>query len=207
MANTSAAIGFSPVRNLAGASWNQQTNIYVIPSTDGSAYYLGDVVKSAANADANGVPAVQKAAGTDTVRGVIVGVSPTLYNPVSLQGTALALEQVSIPATKTHDYYVYVVDDPDALFECQDDGGGSATVATIKTYANKNCTFTVATPATATAPISASVLNFTTAPTTTSSLNVKLMGLVQRPGNTVAVGARWIVKFNQHELMGGTTAI
>ena len=55
--------GFSPVRQLGASDYNGAVNLYYIPQSDASAYYPGDAVKSAANGDANGVPAVQKAAG------------------------------------------------------------------------------------------------------------------------------------------------
>ena len=76
MANVNAPFGLRPTKTINGASWNDQGNLYHIPAGDTSAYYIGDVVKSAANADANGVPDVAKALGTDVLRGVIVGVLP-----------------------------------------------------------------------------------------------------------------------------------
>ena len=73
MANVNAPHGFEPVMNGDGSPWNQQANTYYIPAADGNAYNIGDVVKSAAGADANGVQQIVKAAAGNTVRGVIVG--------------------------------------------------------------------------------------------------------------------------------------
>ena len=81
--------GFVPSRYLNGAAWNGACNMYVIPAADINQFRVGDAVKSAANGDANGIPAVTKALGTDTVRGVIIGVLLANPNNPSLVGTVL----------------------------------------------------------------------------------------------------------------------
>ena len=45
MANTSRISGFRPVKHSTGAPYNGQANLYYFPSTDGTAAYVGDVVK------------------------------------------------------------------------------------------------------------------------------------------------------------------
>jgi len=202
MANVNAPFGLRPVKTINGASWNDQGNLYHIPAGDTSAYYIGDVVKSAANADANGVPDVAKAAGTDVLRGVIVGVLASVPYGTSLQGATLDLANTFIPATKTRDYYVMVNDDPETVFECQGDATATNQVAA---NSNKNASLTITAP---TAPgqwsntvISSSTIN------TTNTLNMKLMGLAQKPNNAFGAYARWLVKINLHELAGGTAGI
>lgn len=199
MANLNAPKGFVPSRYLNGAQWNGGGNLYCIPSTDGSQYGVGDAVKTVAGSDANGLPYVTKAAGTDTVRGVIVGVLVANPNNPSLVGTNLDLTIQNIPATKAKAYYVIVVDDPQVVFEVQDDGLNALT----STAANKNASFTVANP-TSPQQNSASVLA-TGSVAGTSTLNLKLLGLVQRPDNAFGVNAKWLVIFNQHELRGNST--
>lgn len=191
MANQNRPKGLVPVRHKNGSPWNQQTTRYYIPSTDTNAYYFGDLVKSAADADADGVPQVVKAAAGDTVRGVIVGTTVTGDN----------LDILNIPATKTRDYYVYVVDDPSVVFELQDDGAATLTAAA----ANKNANFKVAVP-TAPANQSATTLDSTT-PNTTQALPLRILGL--RPNQNTPFGAYsvWYVMINQHELMGNTAGV
>lgn len=201
MPNLNAPRGFVPSRYLNGASWNGQTNLYYIPAADGSAYAPGDVVKSAAVSDANGVMGIQKAAGTDVVRGVIVGFMVAAPYGVNLQAPALDLSIQTVPAAKSRAYYALVVDDPSVIFEVQDDGLSALTAAAV----NKNASFTVANPA-GIAQNSASVLN-TASVATTNTLNLKIMGLVQRDDNAFGVNAKWLVKFNLHELLGGTTGV
>ena len=202
MANVNAPMGLRPVKSINGASWNEQGNLYHIPAGDTSAYYIGDVVKSAANSDANGVPDVAKAAGTDTLRGVIVGVLPSQPYGTSLQGATLDLANTFIPATKTRDYYVMVVDDPETIFEVQGDATATNQIAA---NSNKNASLTVTAP-TAPGQWSNTVINSSTI-ATTNTLNIRLVGLVQKPNNAFGAYARWLVKINLHEFMGGTAGI
>lgn len=201
MANLIAPRGFVPSRYLNGAAWNGAANMYYVPSTDGTQLNPGDPVKSAATADANGIPAVTKAAGTDTVRGVMIGVLAANPGAPSLVGTTLDLSIQNIPATKARDYYILVVDDPQVLFEVQDDGLAALTA----TSANKNASFTVANP-TAPQQNSASVLATGTV-ATTNTLNLKIVGLAQRADNAFGVNAKWLVKWNAHELLGLTAGV
>lgn len=201
MANKIGPRGFTPSRYLNGAAWNGATNTYFIPSTDGSMFSQGDPVKAAAGGDAFGVPAVAKAAGTDPVRGVIVGILPVAPNEASLQATALDLTTQNIPAVKLKGYYVLVCDDPNVLFEVQDDGLAALTA----TACNKNASFTVANPV-APQQVSQSVLATGTIGVV-NTLNLKIMGLVQRPGNEYGINAKWLVKFNLHELSGAAVGI
>lgn len=215
MANTNKPFGFSPWRMVSGAPWNQQVNVYYIPSTDTNSYFIGDPVKSLALMDANGVPGVVKAAGTDTVRGVIVGILPVFPGPVtSLVGTSLALEQTAILTTtgKTQDYYVLVADDPAIIFKAQMDNGTITSSAALNTIGNKNCSYTVnsaTSGAFSNAVLGAATVN------TTNTLNVKLMGLINDPTTNSGVSMTgttgqfsvWSCKFNEHELLGATAGI
>jgi hypothetical protein len=114
MANTNRPFGFSPWRFRNGSAWNGQANVYYIPSTDSTNYFIGDPVKSAAGMDANGVPACIIAGGTDTVRGVIVGFLSAPPS-ASLVGSALSLETVRAPASTVR--YALVADSPDIIFK------------------------------------------------------------------------------------------
>ncbi len=201
MANVSQLRGFVPSRYLNGAAWNCAANLYYIPSTDGTIISPGDAVKSVALSDANGVMGIQKAAGTDTVRGVVIAILPAPPYLPSFLGSNIDLTVQNTPATKTKAYYALVVDDPNVLFELQDDGLSALTATSV----NKNTIFTVANP-TSPSTNSASVLT-TGSVNTTNTLNLKMMGLIQRDDNAFGVNAKWLVKFNLHELLGGTTAI
>lgn len=198
MANVNAPMGFSPIIYGGGAASNQQVRTYYIPSSDTSAYYIGDVVKTTAGSNATGIPAVEKCASGNTPRGVIVGVVNPNPGGTSLQGVSLDLSITGIPATKSTDYYVLVNDDPRQVYEIQGDG-----TTFVTTDANKNASYTVAAPSLAN-QLSATVL---TAPATTSSLPLKILGFQQITNNALGPYSRFIVQFNQHELATGTAGV
>lgn len=200
MANANRPNGLSPIGNFQGGSWNQQGRMYCIPSTDStSTYAIGDIVKTAGSSDANGVPFVTKAATSDVPLGIIIGIRQA--DPgVSLVGVTLDLANNFVPKTKARNYYVYVVDDPMVLFEVQFDS-----TAIAVTDLHKNAALTITADQTATlapyAPFSSTVV---TAPATTNTLPIRLLGAVQRPDNTVGAYVRVVAKFNTHEFGVGT---
>lgn len=202
MANAIGPKGFVPSRYMNGSAYNGASNMYVVLAAEANQINIGDTVKSAANGDANGIPAVTKITnGTDTCRGVVVGILVANPNNPSLVGTTLDLTVQNIPATKAKDYYVLVADDPNILFELEDDGAAALTA----TSCNKNASYTVTNP-TAPAQNSASVLA-TASVATTSTLPLKLVGLAQRPDNAFGAYANWLVRFNTHELAGSTAGV
>ena len=201
MANTNKPFGLAPVRSISG-TWSQQVTRYYIYSSDGSAYYIGDAVISAAQGDANGTSGIAKATGAQKLRGVIVGFEPANQNGVSIAGPALALENTSIPASKARAYYAYVVDDPGVVFSIQGDATATNQVAT---NSNKNFSLTI-TAGASTVSASGTVVDSSSI-NTTDSLNMKAMGLLQVPNNAYGAYAIWQCKVNLHELLGGSTAI
>lgn len=202
MSNLVGPRGFVPSRYLNGAPWSGAANMYYIPSSDTNQYNVGDAVKSAAGGDTNGIPQVAKITnGTDTARGIVIGCLAAIPNNPSLVGTNLDLTIQNIPATKTKAYYVLVVDDPHVLFEIQDDGLSALTAAAC----NKNASYTVTNP---TAPQQNSATVLTTASVAvTQGLSLKIIGLVQKPNNSIGAYANWLVMLNQHELMGNTAGV
>lgn len=202
MANVNRPNGFSPVGLLSGASWNEQGRLYAIATDASNTYAIGDVVMSAQSADADGVPFVQKWGGATTTSalplGIIVGIR--VADPgVSLVGSSLSLEKAYIgKSAGTH--YVYVVDDPNILFEAQFD---STAIAAANLHQNAAVTITADQTSTLSpsAPYSNMVL---TGPATTATLPVRVLGLIQRPDNAVGAYARVLCKWNFHEF--GVTA-
>jgi hypothetical protein len=122
---------------------------------------------------------------------------------VSIQGTPLSLETTSIPATKTHIYYVMVDDDPSTIFCMQDDGitTGKIVVASC----NLNFSMTITAGATTSSDSGTVILSSSFA--TTSSLNMKAMGLLQIPGNGFSAYAKWVCRINEHELGQPTAGV
>lgn len=85
---------------------------YYIPSTDGTALYQGDVVEKVNALDPLGEVGVITAAATgDILLGVVVGFRPDASLPYTGQYRAASTNR-----------YVLVCDDPDAIYEAQEDG-------------------------------------------------------------------------------------
>ena len=206
MANTNQPFGFTPIGSLTGANWSGKTNVYYIPAADTSIMSIGDPVKIVASngttslgGDANGIPQAVKAAGTDTMRGVITGFLLTNPNNVTLQGTILDNTIINLPATKTRDYYALVSDDPTTLYVVQGDGTATNQVAAS---CNLNASFTVTNP-TSPSMRSASVLTSSSF-LAANTLNWRIMGLYQDANNGFGAYARWVVRMNLHDSAAGT---
>lgn len=192
MANVDRVNGAAPVKHLNGSPYNGQVNQYFIPSSDGTAVFVGDFVKLAGSASADGYPTVAKAAAGDASIGVVVGVAPDVTN--------LNTPQYRIASTNR---YVLVADSPDLLFEIQADDVG-ATLAV--TDVGLNAEFIDAGGSTVTGASGVELDTSTKA--TTATLGLKIRGIINRPGNEIGVvNQKVLVSINKHQLGDGTGAV
>lgn len=192
MANANRPTGLSPVKHISGAPYNGQANLYAILAADTNGYAIGDPVKSAASSAADGTPAVVIAGTTGALRGVIVGIfdqkgGAKVGNPNSTVRPA---------AAQTADWYALVVDDPDTIFQIQEESGGTQLAAddvgdATNLASGSNNGY-----------ISGWILDNATVGTT-NDLQVRLLGLAQVPDNAFGAYAKWLVKINNHELAAG----
>lgn len=201
MANQNRPSGLAPVQYLSGTPWNGGGRVYCIPDTDDTnAYAIGDPVTLAGSSDANGVPTITLAtAGTgNAILGAIVsGAGAMIYG--GAYGVP-ADSPIVIPATKTRAYYVLVADDPNIIFEVQEEATGTALAAAdvglnANLVAGANNGY-----------LSGWQLDRTT-PGTGSTLQVKLMRLAQVQNNAFGDYAKWWVKINNHVFATGVTGI
>jgi hypothetical protein len=194
MANTDGAFGFRPVRYLSGNPWNGAFNWYYIPATDGTATFIGDAVKSAGSGDTLGIyPTVAQAAATNAIRGVVIGFADQPY--MAFDRTNLSRKYR--PASTA--MYAAVIDDPNVIFEIQEDSDGGALAAT---EINNNMDIVVGTGNTTTG-ISAMELDSSDAKTATAQIRV--LGLAPWvEGNEIGEYAKWLVLINEHELKSTT---
>ncbi len=126
MANPNRPSGFSPVGYLNGAAWNGQARMYSIDAAYGTALYIGDPVISGGGADTNGIPNIAIGATTGALRGVIVGLGKfrgLIANPSNLD---ITYRPASDPAV----WYAMVADDPQIIFEVQEESNSTALAAT-----------------------------------------------------------------------------
>lgn len=204
MANTSKIRGFIPVKHVNGSPYNGQSNIYYVPSSDGTALFVGDPVKLAADANAQGIQQVTKATAGAAVLGVIVGVINTKFDPVagSMSGGSVALDTpVYRPASTGQ--YVLVCDSPDVVYEVEAVTGSNASYSFAVADVGQNADLATVAGSTTTGT-SAAALNMATA-AGTATLQWKILGVVQRPDNEITgASTKVLVKINNAQLSAGT---
>lgn len=188
MANTSRVNGFKPVKYMNGAPYNGQCTMYYVPASDNTAIFVGDLVKLGSTPDGSGVRGVTQAAAGDACIGVVVGIVPSMTN--------LDTPQYRAASTAA---YVLVADDPNIIFEAQEDGD---TDPLEMVDAGLNVNFVVGSGSTTTGASGMQIDSNTEA--TGATLPLKLLQPVQRPDNElVSAGqayTRWLVKINNHQL-------
>jgi hypothetical protein len=197
MANVSRPRGLSPVGTLTGAPFNQQGELFAIASDASNTYAIGDVVKLATGADANGIAYVTKmTADADLPMGVIVGIRPA--DPgVSLEGTNIDLAKLYLTLS-SGTRYVYAITDPTVVYEAQAD---TYALADINKNAGANWTANQTTLAQS-SPQSNTTIKASTvlALGTSGSLGLPFMvtGLAARQDNEAGAYAKVNVIFNRH---------
>jgi hypothetical protein len=206
-ANVNKPAGLSPVGTLSGSTWQGKGRVYAIPVSDSTYnYFPGDLVSlvsggSAGGVASNGIPYVSLTAAGAMAVGVIqaIGTNPSgpWINPNNLN-------LIYAPITKTQIYYAYVLDDPNIVYEVQEDGTGTnLTAAVIGRNANilLGAASTAATPSTV---LSQTVMTNSATPAITATLNLKILQLAQRVDNVFVTSPtthgyqKWWVLINNH---------
>jgi len=201
MANTSRISGFRPVKHITGAPYNGQANIYEVPAGETVPVFVGDLVKLSDSAATAGVPAVEAvvAASSQITSGAIVGAVVGVLNAKMdpLDGTmtagSIALDTPQYRAASTKQY-VLVADAPDLVFEAEAD----AAVAAASVGLNVGIGASAHTTPLITGASPMYVYS-TTAPTTTSTLPLQIVGVVKRVDNEInAAYNKVLVRINVH---------
>jgi hypothetical protein len=191
MANKDRPFGLKPVRHLNGSPWNGKTRVYYKDVGETDVLFIGSLVKSAGSADATGKYPTIELAGTDPIRGVVVGFGNTPY----IAADVTDLDRLYSPTTTAN--YVAVVDDPGVIFEAQEDSSTNLTADEI----GLNISPTTESGNTTTGHSTIELDCATEA--TTSTLSLKILGLVDRPDNELGDYAKFEVMVNNHELAQG----
>lgn len=204
MANTSKIRGFQPVKHVNGSPYSGQSNIYATAASDGTALFVGDPVKLAADANAQGIQLVTKATAGAAVLGVVVGVINTKLDPVggTMSGGSIALDTpVYRPASTAQ--YVLVCDAPDVIYEVEAVTGSNASYSFAVADVGQNADLSTVAGSTVTGT-SAAALDMATK-NTTATLQWKILGVVQRPDNEITgANTKVLVKINNAQLSAGT---
>lgn len=183
MANANTKFGLRPVRYLGGAAYTGGGTVYSTASGDGTAMYLGDPVILSGTSqiiDGSTYTDVDQAATGDKIVGVIVAVLPDTRDSLTYRAASTIRR-------------VLVADDPNLLFEIQESAGGTALTAND---IGLNANFVVGSGDTNTGRSGVELDNSTEA--TTNTLDLKIVGLVNRADNAVGENAKWLVRINRH---------
>lgn len=184
MANSDAPSGLRPLRYLSGAPYNGAVNRYYVPASDATAIYIGGLVKPAGSGDANGVMSVTGNVATgDAVLGVCVGID------------ALDRDSAVYRAAST-EAYIFVADDPNLVFEVQEDSVGGAIAATAIGNSCELTGFTGGSTVTGQSTMELDSSDVTASGDGTE--DVVIVGLVPRVNNEIGVNAKWLVRLNNH---------
>jgi hypothetical protein len=198
MANADTPRGLSPVRYQGGACYSGAANMYYFASGDGTAAYVGGLVKLAGSADADGVASVTANITTgDAVIGVIVAIDPS--NGAGANGRDSKLYRVA-----STERYVYVADDPNLIFSVQDDASATLTADSVGNVAD----LTGLTSGSTTTGLSSIEISATTATASSDDTeNVLIVGLERKPDNSIGDNANWLVRLNNHAYIDGNTGV
>ena len=188
MANVNRPQGDVPVGSLGSSSWNGRVSAYLIASGDSTKTHIGDFVKLAGSSgtagtivngqDCAGMATVIKATASDTTLvGAVVGFSPK-QTDLNLSGIYRAASENRI---------AYVSDDPNTIYEMQEDSVDMVGLSTdIITGTGSDTT-----------GISGQMLD--SSDTGTAGGQMKILGLSKRVDNNIGEYAKWLVKINVGE--------
>lgn len=184
MANANTPLGLRPVGNVPGAPYSGSIRSYSVPAGDGTAIMIGDPVKlvgTGQTIDGEPYADVGRAATGDVIVGAVVAVLPVTRE--SLVYRAASTQRI-----------VMVADDPNALFEIQENSGGTAFTAND---VGLNANFIVASGSTVTG--FSGVEADTATEATTNTLDLKLVGIARRQDNAIGANCKWLVRINRHQ--------
>ena len=187
MANPDAAFGFREYNPLGHASTGAIRRYY--HGTAAPAIFIGDAVTTTgtAHTDEFSTPIVEQADADNPLLGVCVGID--VRSPDALASV--------FSETGTADY-VFINVDPNQLYTIQEDSDGGA-LAIEDT--GQNIDLIPGTGSTVTG-ISAMEID-SDASKGTATAQLRLINILEKPGNALGTNAIWVVKLNEHEL-GGT---
>lgn len=197
MANPNMAAGLIPVRMRNGSVFTSAMRCYYVPATYATALYPGDpVIGVTASADASGVQTVQRASagGGAYMLGAMVAVCNGPNGEIPVTRDLPVYHQASTAG------YIMVADDPDTLFEIQEDGiGGAMGTGAI----GRNADIIAGTGSTVTGK-SGFLLDSSTL-ATTNTLQLRVIDTVKRLDNDPTLTlAKWLVSINLHSQLNLT---
>ena len=198
MANTSRINGFKPVKHLNGSPYNGQANLYEVPAGEAVPVFVGDLVKLSDSAATSLYPAVEAVVGASAqiaagpILGAVVGIVNVKTDPTSgiLSTGSISLDTpVYRPASTKQ--FVLVCDNTDVVYEAEADASVAAASIGLNVgvgaSAHTNPLLNGASPM---------YVYSTTAPDTTSTRPLQILGIVNRPDNEIGANSKVLVRIN-----------
>ena len=198
MANTSRVNGFKPVKHLNGSPYNGQANLYEVPAGEAVPVFVGDLVKLSDQAATSLYPAVEAVVGASAqiaagpILGAVVGIVNSKFDPVAgaLSTGSISLDTpVYRPASTKQ--FVLVADNTDLVYEAEADA--SVAAASIGLNVGVGATAHTNPLLTGASPM---YVYSTTAPDTTSTRPLQILGIVNRPDNEIGANSKVLVRIN-----------
>lgn len=182
MANVDEPRGFTPISNMNGSPYTGGTIKVAFEDENAVAAYVGDIVRLEGSADAQGNPTVDRFAAADTdAFGVIVSFEPDRTD----------LELKYRAASTARNAYVVPVGEQQ-LFSVQDDGTGTAAAGWVGNTVDINA----GTGSTTTGRSALEIVGSDVG----TGINCHIMGLLKKPGNTIAANAEWVVRITENSV-------
>ena len=203
MANVSRVNGFRPVKHLNGSPYNGQMNIYEVAAGEAIPVFVGDLVKLS-DADATGdYPTVESVSTATTavtgnaavaVVGAVVGIVNNKLDVDGKMTTGSVSLDIPIYRAASTKQYVLVADSPDLIFEAE----AIASVALDSIGLNADISSAAQTAAGGSGTSGQGVA--TTAPTSTATRPLQIMGFSKRIDNEpVSANNKVLVRINTHQ--------
>jgi hypothetical protein len=200
MANNNAPFGLKPL-NFNGTTWSGQGKLIYIPSSQGTATFIGDPLIPLGSTDAFGVPAfgIATAGATNIIGGSFLG---RTNGPAGSGVTLLQSDFIYRPASVVA--YGFLCDDPDVMYSVQEDSVGGAIAVANAGYSNGNL---VAGAGSTSTGLSGWMLQSSGVASGNATFQVKVLGLTRGPDNAIGNYARWNVMLNLSALQQGTAGL
>jgi hypothetical protein len=186
MANTSRVNGLRPVRTLSGVPFKIEE--FCMTTNDGTATFVGDLVKLSGTGHTDGTPEVIQCAAGDTAVGVVVSFSPDPTNLNLLYRTASTLRRCQ------------VITSPDVVYEIEEDSvGGAMAVTDIG-----KCGDVAVGAGSTTTGYSGMTLDSSNVQAVDAGGQLRVLRLVPREDNAIGANAKWEVIIAEHSYLGAT---
>lgn len=187
---TNAPFGLQPRQHLNGSTWTGQINTYQIQDAYATSLFTGDPVTMSGGYLIVGV------AGS-AILGVFQGCS---YVTAAAVVTFAPYWPASTSTQSTVGATAFVCDDQSVLYDVQNSSATPIAQADI----GKNANFVAGSGSTVTGQ-SAYALDYTTLATGNATRNLKVLGLVPRPGNTFTTAYNNVYVLINNNVFGSST--